>query len=187
MERSVIDADGHGEVREWRAPMLRYAQASQTWKRGKQMKLLALVGSGDKIGLFTLPFLLLGVILNMLVPSFFSVGGPPIVITVIALLMLLPGVTIWIWSVILIVTNVPQKKLITNGPYSFVKHPLYTSVAFLVLPWIGLLLNTWVGVVIGIILYIATRLFAPEEEELLSKTFGSTWDKYRKQVKIPWL
>jgi protein-S-isoprenylcysteine O-methyltransferase Ste14 len=151
------------------------------------MKMKALVGSGDKIGLFTLPFLLVGVILNILMPSFFSVGGPPIVLTVISLLMLLPGVTIWIWSVILIVTNVPQKKLITNGPYSLVKHPLYTGVSLLVLPWIGLLLNTWLGVVIGITHYIGSRLFSPEEEEQLSKTFGPTWDEYRKKVKIPWL
>jgi len=96
-------------------------------------------------------------------------------------------VIIWIWSVILIVTYVPQKKLITHGPYSLVKHPLYTGVAFLVLPWVGLLLNTWLGVLLGITLYIGSRLFAPEEEELLSKTFGTAWEEYRKQVKIPWL
>ena len=151
------------------------------------MELKALVGSGDKIGLFTLPFLILGLILNILIPSLFSVGGPPIFLTVISLLILIPGVTIWIWSVILIVTKVPQKKLITNGPYSFVKHPLYTGVALLVLPWIGFLLNTWLGVLIGIILYIGSRLFSPEEEELLSKTFGTAWDEYCKKVKIPWL
>lgn len=168
-------------------PMLRYAQVSKNGKRGKQMKVKALVGSGDKIGLFTLPFLLLGVILNMLFPSFFSVGGPPMVVTVIALLILLAGVTIWIWSVLLILTNIPQNKLITHGPYALVKHPLYTAVAFLVLPWLGLLLNTWVGVVIGIILYIGSRRFSPKEEALLSKTFGPKWDAYCKQVKIPWL
>jgi protein-S-isoprenylcysteine O-methyltransferase Ste14 len=151
------------------------------------MKVKALVGSGDKIGLFTLPFLLLGVILNRKRPSFFRVGGPPMVVKVIALLMLLPGVTMWIWSVLLIVTNVPQNKLITNGPYALMKHPLYTSVALLVLPSIGFLLNTWLGGVIGIILYTGSRLFAPEEEALLSKTFGPTWEEYRKQVKIPWL
>lgn len=151
------------------------------------MKLKALVGSGDKIGLFTLPFLLVGVILNMLFPSFFSVGGPPLALTVISLFMLSLGITIWIWSVILIVTKVPQKKLITNGPYSLVKHPLYTSVALLVLPSVGLLLNTWLGGVIGITLYVGSRLFSPEEEAFLSKTFGPAWDAYCKQVKIPWL
>jgi protein-S-isoprenylcysteine O-methyltransferase Ste14 len=151
------------------------------------MKLKALVGSGDKIGLFTLPFLILGLILNTKKPSFFRVGGPPNFLKVISLLMFLPGVTIWIWSVTLIVTKVPQNKLITNGPYALVKHPIYTSVAFLVLPSIGFLLNTWLGGLIGIILYIASRIFSPEEEELLAKTFGPSWEEYRKQVKIPWL
>jgi protein-S-isoprenylcysteine O-methyltransferase Ste14 len=126
VERSAVDADGHDEVRKRSVLVLRDAQAYKHGKRGKQMKVKALVGSGDKIGLFTLPFLLLGVILNKKKPSFFRVGGPPTFLQVIALLLLLPGLTIWMWSVLLILTNVPQNKLIINGPYAFVKHPLYT-------------------------------------------------------------
>jgi len=151
------------------------------------MKLKVLVGSGDKIGLLTLPFLIIGLILNIMFPSLFSVGGPSIVLKAISITILIPGVTIWIWSVALILINVPKKELITNGPYSLVKHPLYTGVALLVLPWIGFLINTWLGVLIGIILYIGSRIFSPEEEEILSKTFDSTWDEYCNKVKMPWL
>jgi protein-S-isoprenylcysteine O-methyltransferase Ste14 len=89
--------------------------------------------------------------------------------------------------VILILTKVPKQELITNGPYSLVKRPLYTGVALLVLPWIGFLLNTWLGVLIGIVLYIASRVFSPEEEAILSKIFGTAWDEYCHKVKIPWL
>ena len=151
------------------------------------MKLKVLVGSGDKIGLLTLPFLIIGLILNIMFPSLFSVGGPSIVLKAISITILIPGVTIWIWSVALILINVPKKELITNGPYSLVKHPLYTGVALLALPWIGFLFNTWLGVLIGIILYVGSRIFSPEEEEILSKTFGSTWDEYCNKVKMPWL
>ncbi len=151
------------------------------------MNLKTLVGSGDKIGLFALPFFLIGVLLNLLFPSLFQVGGPLLLVKVLALLLFLPGFIVWIWSVILIVTQVPQKHLITTGPYAVVKHPLYTGVALLVLPGLGLLLNTWVGVVLGILLYLGSRLFAPEEEALLAKTFGPKWEEYQKQVKIPWL
>jgi protein-S-isoprenylcysteine O-methyltransferase Ste14 len=151
------------------------------------MKLKALVGSGDKIGLLTLPFLVIGLVLNIWRPSLFSVGGPSIVLKAISIIVLIPGVTIWIWSVVLILTKVPRKELITNEPYSLVKHPLYTGVAFLVLPWIGFLFNTWLGVLIGIIMYVGSRMFSPEEEEELSKTFGAAWDEYRSKVKIPWL
>lgn len=151
------------------------------------MNLKELVGSGEKIGLLTLPFLIIGLILNIMIPAFFQVGGPSIVLKVISMILLIPGLTIWIWSVVLLLTKVPQKKLITTGPYSLVKHPLYTGVAFLVLPWLGFLFNTWLGVVIGIVLYIGSRMFAPAEEETLSKSFGASWDEYCHQVKIPWL
>jgi len=146
-----------------------------------------LVGSGDRIMLLTLPFLVIGLILNIVFPSFFSVGGPPAVLKVVSVIVLVPGVTIWLWSVILILTRVPKGELITGGPYSLVKHPLYTSVALLVLPWIGFLLNTWLGVLIGAVLYIGSRIFSPEEEEALAKAFGATWDEYCNRVTVPWL
>jgi protein-S-isoprenylcysteine O-methyltransferase Ste14 len=151
------------------------------------MKLKALVGSGDKIGLFILPFMIIGLILNIMFPSLFSAGGPLPALKVISIIILIPGIIIWIWSVALILIKVTRRELITNGPYSLVKHPLYAGVAFLMLPWIGFLLNSWLGVVIRIALYIGSRLFAPEEESTLSKTFGTAWDEYCNKVKIPWL
>ena len=151
------------------------------------MDLKGLVGSGDRIGLFTLPFVVVGLALNIAYPALFDVGGPPTVLAVVSVAVLVAGVTIWIWSVVLILTKVPRGELITNGPYSLVKHPLYTSVALLVLPWIGFLLNTWLGAAIGIALYVGSRIFAPVEEAALSRTFGARWVGYRSSVKMPWL
>jgi len=155
--------------------------------RGKNMKLRALVGSGEKIGLLTLPFLVIGVVLNVAFPSFFSVGGPSTLLRVISIIILVPGVTIWIWSVVLILARVPRNELITNGPFSLVKHPLYTGVALFVVPWVGFLFNTWLGVLIGTIMYVGSRVFSPEEEEVLSKTYGTAWHEYCSRVKVPWL
>ncbi len=151
------------------------------------MNLKDLVGSGDKLGLFTLPFIVIGIGLNLLFPKFFSVGGPSTILQVISIIVLIPGIAIWIWTVYLILTVVPKKKLITNGPYVLVRHPLYVGVALLVIPWLGFLLNSWVGVVIGGALYIASRMFAPDEEKLLAKTFGAFWEEYKAKVLLPWL
>ena len=152
------------------------------------MNLKALIGSGERIGKLILPFLVIGLVLNLLRPSLFSVGGPPLVLKVLSIFILIPGVTIWLWSAVLILTKVPKQELITNGPFSLVKHPLYTGVGLLVLPWIGFLLNTWLGALIGIVLYLGSRMFAPEEERALAKTFGVAWDDYCcNGVKIPWL
>jgi protein-S-isoprenylcysteine O-methyltransferase Ste14 len=154
---------------------------------GKNMNLKVLIGSGDRIGLFTLPFLLIGLVLNILHPSLFSVGGPSVVLEVLSIIILIPGVTVWIWSLVLILTKTRKQELITSGPYSLVKHPLYTGVSLLVLPWIGFLLDTWLGVLIGIVVYLGSRMFSPEEERTLSKTFGAAWDEYCNKVRIPWL
>lgn len=151
------------------------------------MKLMVLVGNGRKIGLLVLPFLVIGLICNILFPSVFSVGGPPTVLFWVSVILLVPGIVIWIWSVFLILTKIPKKQLITNGPYAIMKHPLYTGVALLVLPWLGFLINTWLGALIGIVIYIGSRLYSPEEEQMLSKIFGSDWDDYCNKVFIPWL
>jgi protein-S-isoprenylcysteine O-methyltransferase Ste14 len=154
---------------------------------GKNMNLKALVGSGDRIGLLTLPFLVIGLVLNIAFPSIFNVGGPSTALSVISIIVLIPGVITWIWSVVLILTRVPKGQLITSGPYTIVKHPLYTGVTLLVLPWIGFLFNTWLGLLVGVVMYIGSRLYAPAEEKLLAETFGSAWDEYSQKVMVPWL
>lgn len=151
------------------------------------MKLTELIGSGDKIGLFSLPFLFVGLLLNILYPLIFNVGGPSSALTILAIMILIPGIIIWAWSVILIITKVSKNELITNGPYALVKHPLYTGFAFLVLPWIGILLNSWIGMIFGLILYIGSRIYSPREEEKLAMMFGKSWEEYKKKVLIPWL
>jgi protein-S-isoprenylcysteine O-methyltransferase Ste14 len=157
-------------------------------ERGRRRTdLRALIGSGHKIGLFTLPFLAVGLVLNVARPSLFGVGGPPTALRAVSVLVLAAGIVIWAWSVVLIMTRVPRGELITTGPYSLVKHPLYTSVALLVSPWIGFLFDTWLGVLIGMVLYVASRMFATEEEETLLHTFGPAWDEYREAVRIAWL
>lgn len=151
------------------------------------MDLKKLVGSGDRIGLLVLPFLVIGVILNRESPGAFTVGGPPSWLGALSLAVLVPGVTIWIWSVVLILINVPRGQLITGGPYALVKHPLYSAVALLVIPWMGFLLDTWLGVVIGAALYAGSRVFAPAEEAALFRTFGPLWEDYTRRLKLRWL
>lgn len=61
------------------------------------MNLKGLVGSGDKIMLLTLPFLVIGLVLNILRPSLFSVGAPPTALKVLSIILLIPGLTMKVW------------------------------------------------------------------------------------------
>ena len=152
------------------------------------MKLLrTLIGSGDKIMLFMAPFFLVALVIVVAEPAPLAVGGPPGWLQVLSIPVLIVGLAIWLWSAVLILRNVPRGHLITSGPYAWVRHPLYTAVALLVLPWIGFLLDSWLGLVLGIALYAGSRLFAPEEDAALSRTFGDAWREYDRTVKLGWL
>ncbi|MHC1780221.1 MAG: isoprenylcysteine carboxylmethyltransferase family protein [Bacteroidales bacterium] len=151
------------------------------------MDLKILMGSGRKIGAFSLPFFVIGIAINYFYPQFFWIDGSSGPLFWISILFLLLGVINWAWSVILILIKVPRKELITTGPFAVVKHPLYQGLVFLVIPWAGFLLNSWLGIVLGLVLYIAIRIFAPKEEQILSKIFGKDWDDYTKKVILPWI
>ena len=135
----------------------------------------------------TLPFVVVGVLLNVVYPSVFEVGGPPDWLRAISLVVLIPGLLVWLWSVVLILRRVPRGELITTGPFAWAKHPIYTSVALLVLPWAGFLLDTWLGAALGVVLYATSRRYAPAEEAELAERFDTAWDEYARSVKIPWL
>lgn len=152
-----------------------------------RVSIKALVGAGDRIGVTMLPVIAAGIVLQVWRPAFTSVGGPPPWLAILSATMLVPGVIVWAWSVVLILVKVPRGELITGGPYALVKHPLYTAVALLVLPWVGFLLNTWLGAVFGIALYLASRRFAPAEERTLAGRFGEQWSAYEQRVLLPWL
>lgn len=149
--------------------------------------LMNLVGSGDRIGRTALPFVLIGVALNVWRPEWFAVGGPPAWLAALSWAVLAVGVVVWLWSVALIVTKVPRHELITTGPFALAKHPLYAGVSLLVLPWAGFLLNTWMGLALGLVIYVASRRYAPAEEQALAEEFGSEWGEYARAVVFPWL
>jgi protein-S-isoprenylcysteine O-methyltransferase Ste14 len=146
-----------------------------------------LVGSGDRIALFAAPFVVVGVTLNVLHRSWFTVGGPPSVMLVVSIVVSAVGVVIWAWAVALILLRVPQGELITTGPFALMKHPIYTAAALLVLPWVGFLLDSWLGALVGLAFYAGSRRIAPAEEVELAQRFGPAWTAYTHTVKLPWL
>lgn len=150
------------------------------------MKLKALVGEGQHVMGLTLPFIVLGVAANITWPAVFRMGAG-LGGLVAGIVLLVVGVPLWLTSAVQIIVWVPRKTLITTGPFRLVLHPLYTFVALLVFPGAGLVLDTWLGFVLGAVLYVASRIFSPREERLLEKYFPTEYPAYRKKVLLPWL
>jgi protein-S-isoprenylcysteine O-methyltransferase Ste14 len=150
------------------------------------MRLKVLVGEGRHVMGLALPFAIVGIAANLIRPSVFRMGLAATGL-ILGIVLLVLGVPLWLTSVAQILVNVPRKKLITTGPFALMLHPLYTSVALLVIPGCGFALDTWVGFPIGAALYVASRIFSPREEALLTKYFPEAYPAYRAKVLMPWL
>jgi protein-S-isoprenylcysteine O-methyltransferase Ste14 len=77
---------------------------------------------------------------------------------------------------------VPGHRLVRQGPYSHVRHPIYTGLLGL-LVGTGLNLTAWPALVVAVALYlVGTRLRTRIEESLLSEAFGEEYARYAAEV-----
>jgi protein-S-isoprenylcysteine O-methyltransferase Ste14 len=150
------------------------------------MNIKTLIGAGDKIMLVTLPFAFGGIVLNIRYPQLFHLhfGLTGIIIGAV---LLITGIPFWLIAVIQMLKYVPKNKLITKGPFGVVLHPIYTSVAILVIPGLGFVFDTRVGLGIGAVLYIVSRIFRRKEDQKLGNIFAEEYQTYRSKVLISWL
>jgi protein-S-isoprenylcysteine O-methyltransferase Ste14 len=80
-------------------------------------------------------------------------------------------------------------KLVTKGPYSIVRNPIYTGMFGMLLAT-GLAVSHWIGLVIAIVIFaIGTFIRVRSEERLLREMFGPEFDAYARKVPavIPFL
>jgi protein-S-isoprenylcysteine O-methyltransferase Ste14 len=73
-------------------------------------------------------------------------------------------------------------KLATEGPYRFVRHPIYTGMLGMLLAT-GLAISRWQALVLAIItFFIGTAIRIRSEERLLLEAFGAEFDAYKGRV-----
>jgi protein-S-isoprenylcysteine O-methyltransferase Ste14 len=160
--------------------------ASLSVATGNIVKLANLVGAGDRIVAMAVPFVCAGIAANVAWPHVFRMGLG-LAGLVVGSIMAAVGAPLWLWAVGQILLYVPRGRLITSGPFALVLHPIYTFVSLLVLPGIGLVVDSWMWFTLGGALYLGSRLFAPREEKQLARDFPGRYAEYRAQVLLPWL
>jgi protein-S-isoprenylcysteine O-methyltransferase Ste14 len=73
-------------------------------------------------------------------------------------------------------------KLITAGPYSVVRNPIYTGMFGMLLAT-GLVISHWIGLLIAVIVFaIGTAIRVNSEEKLLREAFGEEFEAYARKV-----
>jgi len=74
-----------------------------------------------------------------------------------------------------------QHTLTTNGPYRWVRHPLYTVGSSMFIAF-GMMADNWFIAVLGVLTFILMAIRTPKEEANLIEKFGDEYREYMKRT-----
>lgn len=74
-----------------------------------------------------------------------------------------------------------EHKLVTNGIYKYIRHPLYTFGSSLFIAF-GMMADNWFIALLGILAFIGMAIRTPKEEANLVEKFGDEYREYMKRT-----
>ncbi len=74
-----------------------------------------------------------------------------------------------------------EHKLVTNGIYRYIRHPLYTIGSSLFIAF-GLMADNWFIAALGVVAFIGMAIRTPKEEANLIEKFGDEYREYMKHT-----
>jgi len=105
-------------------------------------------------------------------------------------LLLLIGFLLRVWATfhfyvqgMKVISLVPQNSLITSGPYSFSRNPLYLGGNIFIFFGATLFLGSPTGLFLTFINIFVTDLMIRREEKQLERIFGEEFKRYKGQVR----
>ncbi len=81
-----------------------------------------------------------------------------------------------------VISLVPQRQLITSGPFRFSRNPLYIGGNLFIFLGAALFLGSPSGIVLTALNIIAVEMMIRREERQLAREFGDEWRQYRRNV-----
>lgn len=82
-----------------------------------------------------------------------------------------------------IISLVPQKELVTSGPYRFSRNPLYLGGNLFIFLGAVLILGSPMGILLTAINIVVADIMIRREEKQLALAFGEDWLRYKRQVR----
>jgi protein-S-isoprenylcysteine O-methyltransferase Ste14 len=154
-------------------------------------------GSGRDRGSFLVISLtgLAGLALGMFL-RYWNIGVVPFWVQILGLVLLIAGTVLREWAIVTLgrffarTVQIEQgHRLITSGPFRWIRHPAYTGMLIMDAS-ILLALGTWVGALVMLALMLLAALYRIRvEEKALIETFGDEYRAYQQRTALlfpPW-
>jgi protein-S-isoprenylcysteine O-methyltransferase Ste14 len=140
-------------------------------------------GVGPVIGVPTACYGLAALVVTLVWPSAFGIAVLPSPYLAVAGGMLLAiGVAWYAVAVRTVYQAYRDERLVTDGIYSLCRHPIYAGWVLLILPALGLLLNSWLLLSTAVVMYLLTRIRVRQEEANLEAQFGDRYLDYKRRT-----
>ncbi len=109
---------------------------------------------------------------------------------VLGVLCLILGASLWYRSVVVmrVAQHIKEKRLLTDGVYAWVRHPIYSAFMLIMTGILLMLNNLWFLLLVPIYWLLLTVLMRHTEEKWLIREFGAAYQDYCRRVNccIPW-
>ena len=128
-------------------------------------------GVEPKVALLAFPYALLAFYLNSAL-GLWTPRSPGVGAVLVAI-----GVALWLLCYLQVSRAYRTGKLLTNGCYSRVRHPIYSIWGLLIIPGFSLVIGGFM-LSLPMVYWLAVVKFIGEEEKALAERFGDEWREY---------
>lgn len=144
---------------------------------------MTLFGCGPRLALISLPYIILSVVVMFSFPGFLDIAFlDSFLFRVIGFAWVAMGLIFWGYSAVYFLKNFKPGQLITTGPFSLCRNPIYSSIIVFIIPATGVILHSGLILSIALVLYIGFRLTIHGEAIILRRTFGEHYENYERTV-----
>jgi len=93
--------------------------------------------------------------------------------------LLVAGTAVYVKSLRAFNVAYREGRLVTEGPFAVVRHPIYAAWILLIIPGVALFFRSWLLLPVPLVAYVAFKVFIHEEDDCLRRRFGQSYLEYR--------
>jgi protein-S-isoprenylcysteine O-methyltransferase Ste14 len=144
---------------------------------------MSIFGIGPWFVLLSAIYTVPAIVIRAQDPAYFQIPFVPYwVLVIVSLVLLVIGLPFFAVALVQLVRGFPEGKLFTSGTYGMCRHPVYGCWVVFNVPGIVLLMNSWLGLLVPVLMYATLRLLVRREETHLKQVFAEAYRRYRSRT-----